>query len=61
MNCGEYGVKAAFYGKAKLYCSMACQNGTKKQQSNVGGVKRTLDSVSLVSLANTSVRFIIYL
>jgi len=46
MNCGEYGVKAAFYGKAKLYCSMACQNGTKKQQSTVGGVKRTIDSVS---------------
>jgi hypothetical protein len=31
-NCGEYGVKAAFYGKSKLYCSVACQNGIKKQQ-----------------------------
>ena len=48
INCNEYGVKAAFYGKSKLYCSVACQNGIKKQQQQQQqnhGVKRTIESV----------------
>lgn len=56
-NCGEYGVKAAFYGKSKLYCSVACQNdvnGVKKQQQQQQqphqqpkqGTKRPIDAVS---------------
>ncbi|RNA01480.1 hypothetical protein BpHYR1_011007 [Brachionus plicatilis] len=45
-NCGEYGVKAAFYGKSKLYCSVACQNGIKKQQQQQNhGIKRTVEAL----------------
>ena len=48
VNCNEYGVKAAFYGKSKLYCSVACQNGVKKQQQQTQpnqGIKRTVEAV----------------
>lgn len=44
-------MKAAFYGKSKLYCSVACQSGIKKsthQQQTTGGTKRTYDSMSHV-------------
>jgi hypothetical protein len=42
-------VKAAFYGKSKLYCSVACQNGVKKQQQSQPsqGVKRTIEAVCI--------------
>ena len=54
VTCGDMGVKAAFYGKSKLYCSVACQNGIKKQSTTNNnntnnansGVKRTIEAVS---------------
>lgn len=48
-NCGDYGVKAAFYGKSKLYCSVACQNGIKQQQQQTQGTKRTIESLNYSS------------
>ena len=44
-HCGSNGVKAAFYGKSKLYCSVACQNGKRNPQQQTHGVKRTIDAV----------------
>lgn len=47
-HCGSNGVKAAFYGKSKLYCSVACQNGKRnpQQQQQSHGVKRTIDALN---------------
>ena len=42
------GVKAAFYGKSKLYCSVACQNGKKLPTHQQQGVKRTIEQVKLI-------------
>lgn len=54
-NCGDYGVKAAFYGKSKLYCSVACQNGIKKQQQQVTqGTKRTIESLNYSSCGSSN-------
>lgn len=52
-NCGEIGVKDAFYGKSKLYCSVACQSGIKKQQQSQG-TKRTIDSLNYSSCSSVN-------
>lgn len=56
-NCGSHGVKAAFYGKSKLYCSVACQNGIKKQQQQnqqSQGTKRTIESLNYSSCSSAN-------